>query len=179
MSHWKDYRRIGFHLSPHSHFLQWMQLSTLFSLVYTSKLHLKDSNNWIPNVLWVVWSRSTVPTGIFWGWFNAVSNVFDVACLPAMAMGYLETLLGENCVLTAAWDLAVEHVRTPLRKCLPWTLRSDWKGTQFFSAGIGITISHNYHAFPTKRSCIATTVNFTIWEGDSLQNDTKWRKFLI
>ena len=30
-----------------------------------------------------------------------------------MAMGYLETLLGENCVLTAAWDLAVEHVRTP------------------------------------------------------------------
>jgi len=29
-----------------------------------------------------------------------------------MAMGYLETLLGENCVLTAAWDLAVEDVRT-------------------------------------------------------------------
>ena len=29
-----------------------------------------------------------------WGWFNAVSNVFDVATLPAMAMGYLETLLG-------------------------------------------------------------------------------------
>eukprot|EP00913_Durusdinium_trenchii_P028973 g27167.t1 len=28
------------------------------------------------------------------GWFNAVSNVFDVATLPAMSMGYLEVLLG-------------------------------------------------------------------------------------
>ncbi|CAJ1440458.1 unnamed protein product, partial [Effrenium voratum] len=34
---------------------------------------------------WVGWMN---------GWFNAVSNVFDVATLPAMAMGYLEVLLG-------------------------------------------------------------------------------------
>lgn len=45
------------------------------------KIHFVHKS-WGP---WVGWMN---------GWFNAVSNVFDVATLPAMAMGYLETLLG-------------------------------------------------------------------------------------
>ncbi|CAE7041845.1 unnamed protein product [Symbiodinium natans] len=37
------------------------------------------------------------------GWFNAVSNVFDVATLPAMALGYLEVLIGMPLSSTQRW----------------------------------------------------------------------------
>eukprot|EP00439_Symbiodinium_sp_Y106_P083929 s211_g24.t1 len=43
---------------------------------------------------WVGWMN---------GWFNAVSNVFDVATLPAMALGYLEVLIGTTLSATQRW----------------------------------------------------------------------------